>query len=236
MNTKEALQEQYEDAYLALLMDAYAREKAAALLKECEANDEAISDAFEEKCTAAIDAYFRKNQPVVRRFRLRKILLAAAMTVVIVCVLFTTAFAFSERFRNMTRNLMIETQEQYTDIQIQETDSSDLFSDMELGWLPPNFTLVEYEPDLTALFEDPEGHLLSVLRGYNGGIVIDTEDPDYMRELNINGNDAVLIYKKNSYHLTLTNLRLDLIVDIICDDCMTEEEFLRIAEEIRFYD
>ena len=126
MTTREQLEEQYEDAYFALLMHKIAEQDGARLehLNEELQNDPAaaVPEEIDRKCLKTIDRYFAQKRHAGYWRTSKKILGRVGIVAAIVMLLFTTAFALSEEFRVTTLNLLITIEEKYTELHMEETE------------------------------------------------------------------------------------------------------------------
>lgn len=112
MNRKEQLQERYEDALFALLMDDMMDEEGKRLLEENKRLNQdpsaAVPDDVNARCIKTINrAFTRKRCRSVGRVTY-KVFNKAAMVAVVCALLFVTAFAVSPELRVNTLNFLIE--------------------------------------------------------------------------------------------------------------------------------
>ena len=122
MTRREKLEEQYEDAYFALLMDAVA-EKEGARLEEL--NDQlnqdpgaAVPEEADRRCRKVIDQHFAAQRHSGYWRTTKRVLNRVAIVAAVMMLLFTTAFALSEDFRISTLNLLITVEERYTRLEM----------------------------------------------------------------------------------------------------------------------
>ena len=109
MTRREKLEEQYEDAYFALLMDAVA-EKEGARLEEL--NDQlnrdptaAVPEEIDRRCRKVINRHFAEQRRSGYWRMTKRVLNRAAIVAAVMMLLFTSAFALSEDFRISALNL-----------------------------------------------------------------------------------------------------------------------------------
>ena len=166
MTRLDYLQDQYEDAYFALLMHEVAEQEGVRLekLNEELQNDPAaaVPEEIDRKCLKTIDRYFAQKRHAGYWRTSQKILGRVGIVAAIIMLLFTTAFALSEEFRSTALNLLITIEEKYTDLHMQEAEDpptgsasvtvdtsagSDYFDDLEIGWIPDGYTCVMNYPN-----------------------------------------------------------------------------------------
>ena len=150
MTRREQLQDQFEDARFALLMDNLAWQEGERLLEENERlkHDPSADVPAEvtERCLKVINREFAKrNARKAGRISwnvFKRIVIAACVSM----LLFSVAFAASETVRVNTLNLLIDVCDRYTDYRFGgDTDEADItgFSGYEVEWLPEGMTLTE---------------------------------------------------------------------------------------------
>ena len=176
MTKLDYLQDQYEDAYFALLMHEVAEQEGAHLekLNEELQNDPAaaVPAEIDRKCLKTIDRYFAKKKHAGYWRTSKTILGRVGIVAVIIMLLFTTAFALSEEFRVTTLNLLITIEEKYTELHMEKaedatTDSapitsdtssgSNYFDDLEIGWMPEGYICTVNSPNSVYGFENDSG-------------------------------------------------------------------------------
>lgn len=144
MTRREQLQEQYEDAFFALLMDDLAvdmgkkaKEENEILMRDPQF---AVSKTARRRCLKAIKncfAYQTAHDFV--RFS-GKLISKVAVAVLLAILLFTTAFATYEPFRRGILNSIITTFEDHTELRF-DTSAVSSCQFIEPGWLPEGYEL-----------------------------------------------------------------------------------------------
>lgn len=247
MTRRERLQDQYEDALFALLMDDLAWQEGERLLEENERlkNDPNanVPEDVMMRCRKVINREFTwKHISKVGRASwkvFRRIAVAACVAV----LLFTAAFAVSDTVRINTLNLMIETFDRYTNysfVQSSNTESASVASEFEIGKLPEGFILTDYYSGIAGedyTYVGPHGETLYitlyVFSSGSGPVGIDTENAD-IEDITINGRDAQLI-SKDYYQIVVPfpeNQQLLLVCFLSETDLPTKKEFIQIVEDI----
>lgn len=243
MTKRERLQEQYEDALFALLIDNIAKLEGKRLLEE---NERLKSDLSAEvpatsvrRCQRFINREFSKRyartlyHSWVRMFN--KIAPAAFAAV----LLFTGAFAASETVRTSTLNLIIELSDTYIDYRFGEPPMPESSSDFDIGWVPEGFVLTEKDSDRYATqvcFEGPHDEILEITLynlGKSGVISIDTEDA-VIENTTINGWDTTLVMK-DYIQIAIPVPEREQFLTVVCfadADYLSKDYLLRVVENI----
>ena len=128
MNHREELQEQYEEALFALLLDEIAEEEGRKLLEENERlnldPDAAVPEELEQKCRKLIrNAYRKKRGRTIGKVSI-KVIQRVAVAVFVSVLLFAVAYAAIPEVRVGTLNLILKVAEDHTDLQLQHTGDS----------------------------------------------------------------------------------------------------------------
>lgn len=249
MTRREQLQEQYEDALFALLMDELATTEGQAALEENERlkNDPeyAVPTDVRQRCLKTISRCCAKK--TLRRTG--KVLCRGFSRVAVIgmicMLLFTTAFAASPTFRAYTLNLVMEVFEDSTAISFSNSNSENSsFSEdfnVDVNWVPEGYTLVDQseDPFLSSLryrSETGDEILINVFKGEDGVLYVDTEDAQ-VEHLTIQGCDGLLVLKDGDAQLVWGNENGPYKVGIIAKNTETEEDvrnLMKIAENLTF--
>ena len=249
MTEHERLLEELDDAYFALLMEGVANkegEQLEALNEMLQDNPEAaVPESVDKRCLDAIDRHFAREQRRAGLRRTGKVLRLAAVIVGISILLFTTAFAFSEDFRVATINLMLSVTREYTQFNINhsagkpeqtslETQSGHVyFQHAEIGWLPDGFEYSDGEYDQFALFKAGADSWISIiLESGDASANVDTENPDSIESVTINGNEGLCITKSDYIHIITADLDNYLYIDVSTSPDLTVDEVKKIVENI----
>lgn len=250
MTQHERLLEEYEDAYFALLMEEVAKKEGERLeaLNEKLQNDPeaAVPESLDKRCLETIDRYFAKQQRQTSLRRVGKVLRLVAVIMGISALLFTTAFALNENFRVATLNLMLTVTEKYTQFDIKSSarnggqaspgrsaENAEYFQNAEIGWIPEGFECSESIPDRLARFENEQGEYFAVtiLSGH-GRLNVDTENPDSIEYITINGNEGICTVKYGEVTITLADLENNLYIGVDTSSGLSVEIAKKIAENI----
>lgn len=203
MTRREHLQEQYEEALFALLMDEYIEEEGEKALRENAALREdpqaEVPAPVVQRCLKRIDRHFAAQRArSIGRVSIR-VVNRVAVVALVAMLLFTVAFAASPTFRINTLNLVIETFEESTSFIITETHSRGPLT-IGAGWLPDGYQLMEQKgsrAQKTNIYQTNTGNTIEVYvtNINNGEIAIDTENAE-LNTIEIQGYEATTIHKK----------------------------------------
>lgn len=161
-------------------------------------------------------------------------------------LLFTSAFALSEDFRVATLNLMLTVTEKYTQFDIKNSDGNSVqaspkgnqvasayFQNAEIGWMPEGFECTESIINEYAKFENEQGDFffIQIIPGY-AKLKVDTEDPDSVENISINGNEGLCIVKYQEVEIMLADLENNLYIEVGTSSGLSVEDAKKIAENI----
>ena len=257
MKQSDQLLEDYEDAFFAILMNEVAMqegERYEKLNQElCEDSSFEIPQTTNQRCLQTINRYFNRYR---RRTALRsvaRIFHFVSIIIVVSTLIFTAAFAISEDFRVVTRNLLIAVNEQYTDFRMktgissdntseanisgQSSNSEDIekyFEHFVVGWIPEGFHLVRNEYDAWAHFENDEGEWIQILFADDTTAVqLDTEGADVSNS-NISGLPAVIVEKNGRNSVLLIDETSGFFYLVITSSGVDLETSIEIAAKLIF--
>lgn len=254
MTRLDYLQDQYEDAYFALLMHEVAEQEGVRLekLNEELQNDPAaaVPEEIDRKCLKTIDRYFAQKRHAGYWRTSQKILDRVGIVAAIIMLLFTTAFALSEEFRSTALNLLITIEEKYTDLHMQEAEDpptgsasvtvdtstgSDYFDDLEIGWIPDGYTCVMNYPNEMYGFENEFGDTFVIDRT-NGttNMSIDTEDAESVESIVINGLETLRVTKQGCINTVMMDTEHGIFIRVWTSAGISQETNLKVAENIKY--
>ncbi len=238
MNRQEELQDRYEDALFALLMDKIATAEGEEALEEIERlkndPDAAIPEDVDRRCLQTIQRHFAKQKVYAAgRFTIKAVKYAI-MAAGIAGLMFTAAFAVSEDVRSTTLNLMIEVFDTDTTLRF-VGETNDVAPQISVGWLPPGYTLESHGSSVASTwyqYTNSEDEFIYVDCSLAKGatVSVDTEDAE-VEYIEINGYQAMLIRKNSELQLVWPAKGSSIVVDITASN-LEEEVFLHIASEL----
>lgn len=250
MTERERLLEEFDDAYFALLMEGVANkegEQLIALNEMLQDNPEAeVPESVDKRCLETIDRHFAREQRRIGLRKAGKVLRLAAVILGISVLLFTSAFALSEDFRVATLNLMLTVTERYTQFDIRNSDgnsrqtfpsssasNSEYFQNAKIGWMPEGFECIESVPDVLAKFENEQSEYfsISIIPG-SASINVDTENPESLEYITINGNEGLCVVKYGEVSITLADLENYLYIEVDTSSGLSVDTAKKIAENI----
>lgn len=258
---RQELRSNFDDAYLALLMDELCEEEGALLWEECEqlnANPEAaVPESLHKKCVALIEQHYaqekRRQRRVKSRAVIRKILIAAA----VLTVLFTTAFATIEEFRVGVLNFALKVQEKYSTLvfsggnnesvqpAIQKdntTDDAIRFGNgqIEVLFELEEFDVLENQCDENGVFaylyadESDKSIMIQSSKIVAGmDFQVDTENADSISEIRVKDNQGYMIVKDTWNHVVWADSRNNVMLEVVTKG-LGEEFTMLLAESITY--
>ena len=263
MTNHEKLRENYEDASFALLMDEVAQregQQALELNRQLQSDPTiTVPEDIQQHCKQTIQTAFTTNQPQKKGKKLGKVLKNLAVAAVVGALMFTTAFAASEKFRSAVMTAFIEVLEQSTDITFGESQSPNQKLEYQfniaLEWMPEGYRLnggrlrEEGTSDTVYYINDVNSEIFIDITPYDPGMTYsyDTEFCD-QKSVTVQGWPATL-YTKTEEGLKLTygedspiwSARTVVWMDddrevimFVDANNVTEEEVLRLAEGVHW--
>ena len=255
MTRREELQEAYEDAMFALLMDYVAESEGKKALEENRAlqedPDAEVPQEVRRACLKEIRRAFRKKSArSVGRITM-KVINKVAIVALVGTLLFSTAFAVSPEFRAGTLNMLIDTFNDGVSFQISSeavSEQSNL-EDIIPSWVPEGYELSEKDnvPGVYwAYYRTEQGDELNIKMLTDGGSVMSDTTGAEIEPIEICGVSAYLIDQtqtEGSKHgiikLVIVNEQENYILNISSfpashtDEApITRDEIIYIAESI----
>lgn len=195
------MQEQYEDALFALLMDDLAVAEGKKALEEHERlqNDPeaAVPDQTIKQGLKTIRRRFSRQSAGKFGRVTAKLISRVAVVALVGMMTFTTAFAASTDFRINTLNYIIDVFDDRTILNMGNIDSK-MPQTVSVGWLPEGYEQISYEDTgkyVKVLFGASGGQRFSV-EVYDGNekLVVDTESAE-VGTVFVNGYEAMTVIK-----------------------------------------
>lgn len=237
MNRREQLQETYEEALFALLMEDVMEEEGKKLIEENERlkNDPqaAVPEKIRKRCLKTIRREFNKG----RRQKVGKAAYRAMSKIAVIsllCILlFSAAFAANPKLRTKTLNLLIEVSEVGTSLILGEGNGDEkpmepseaeehVYSKFgyRLPQIPEGFVLTENAVNSsTAIFfydnADGRGICFEFHDTTGGGVMVDTENAQRVESVLVNGFDGMLVEKENILHLVWADNARGILIGVI---------------------
>lgn len=240
MNRREQLQDRYEDALFALLMDEIATKEGKKAIEENERlkNDPsaAIPEDVDQRCLQTIRRRFvRQGARAAERFTvkaMKRVVMAAGLA----ALLFTGAFAASETVRVKTLNLVIEVFDTNTRLSF-ANQPEDIPLEIHVGWLPEGFTLDSHESNETSTwyyYQKSENETLYIDYRITFGTVasVDTEDAE-IESVAINGIDAMLIKKATDMQLVWTDKNNTVFIGLVGTG-IPQDDLIHVASTLKY--
>lgn len=237
----QKLQDNYEDALFALLMDNYATEEGKHLLD--------LANQLNSDKTYTLPAEMEKNglrtiRKAFRKKNLRysakltgKVLSKVAILVLILDIAFGISFFSVEAFRIEVLNMALNYQETHTTIRFVSEDeaTSSQYTAKDLqNVLPNTYVLESYEDTPTgeyALFIGGDGkRIMWDAEPISTTLNLDTEDADQVNNICVDGNDGIIVEKKGISTITWGDVSTQKMYCIIAD--MSSEELIMLVEQL----
>lgn len=237
MTEHERLQERYEDALFALLMEDVAQAEGEKALEENERlrNDPAaaVPEEMTRQCLRTIRRHFTAQTFRSARQVAWKALKRVAVVALLGMALFTGAFAASDTFRANTMNLLIKTFGDHTQLNMENGTSAETNPQISAGWLPAGYVMTEQASDEVnswATYQNTKGEKIDLIYTPGTGTMgVDTEDAQ-TSTIEIHGAQAMLI-EKEGYHIVWGLPDGSAFIDVIGDG-ISMNDLIHVANEI----
>ncbi len=240
MTRREQLQDRYEDARFALLMDEIATAEGQWAQGESDRLNAdgaaAVPEDLDRRCRQTIrGAQTRRRLRAVGRFTgkaLKRVALAAGVA----AILFTTAFALSETVRINTLNFIVKVFDTNTSFYF-SSRPGDISSQFTVGWMPDGYLLESHDYDGVSTWSqyyNPEGGsvLIDCTLTMGTTVALDTENAT-VEGIKIRNINAMLVTKGNGLQLAWVSKDNTRFITITGSD-ISREDILRIADELSY--
>lgn len=236
MNRREQLQEKYEDALFALLMEDMIEEEGARLRAENERlrqdPDATVPEAVNKRCLKTIRSAFARERRRTAGRSVYRVFSKAAMVAFFCAMLFIVAYAASPEVRVKTLNLLIEisdvsTQLAFTSQGIETgalTSSGVILHGYQFPAVPDGFVLDEKlsgndRKSAWAYYTDNNGATIyfNVYKASERApLNVDTENAQTVENISIHGNEGLLIGKSDRIHIVWGDTAQSTFCSVIC--------------------
>lgn len=240
---RKALEQQYEQAAFALLLDDLMAEEGAALLRETDGTASAdVPPEADGRCMKTLrraDAKARRGQ--VLRFA-GKAISRVAVVFLVVAITFSVPFCTVSAFRAASLNLIYDTFDKGTVISPDITSGKRDNAAKSPSWFPSGIWktvfLTNEENIYVIRFEDSDANVIfySEMPADGSTVSIDSEGAILQSDVLVNGCSALMAVKESQIILAW----LDSANSLICtlevhgpQDSFTPDIAIRIAESIK---
>lgn len=240
MNRREQLQDRYEDALFALLMDDIATiegQKAEEENRRLQSDPSAaVPEELDRRCIQLIRRHSAKQKTrAAGRFAVQAVK-RVSMAAGIAAILFTTAFAASETVRVHTLNLMVQVFETNTEFRFSGSSEQTPLQ-LNVGWLPDGYSLIDQGNDSIEVWYDYQNaakDYLTINCHQTDGLVasIDTEDAD-VEHIQVQGSRAMLVTKGTESQLVWSANQNSVFVGIVGSN-LSRADIIHIANELQY--
>ena len=239
----EQLQEQYEDALFALLMDELAKRQGAEYSRENEALKQdaafAVPERTYQRCLRVIRRGFAgrrfKKAGKIALLAIRKL----SVAVFTLLVLFGAAIAASPRLQSSTLRFLVYFDAKGTTIEARPEENAAYVPDgtlkVQVGWIPDGFALTEeWEAEIGFEYTYRSADDRCVYVNVSGGVgtaSIDTEDAQ-VTDIEIHGCYGIMSEKPGQCIIMWADQEHDCVV-IVGGEGVDRETVMRIAEGVQ---
>ena len=249
MTRHEQLVENYENALFELLMQGVIECEGEKIEKECELlrNDPefSIPPEMDRRCLKTIARACRKKRYRQLGGKVYKALSTVAVVVLIVLVLFTSAYAAFPSVRTGVLNLLIEVSNAATTLRLVDAQPDELNSESGIhlgnytyGGIPNGYVL-ESSRETSMVWRhyyiNGDGSYIAITAnaGEKAELRVNTEDAVCVKEIEINSFNGLLVGRENDTILALADGDFNGFITIIADR-LDEAELFEIAETFEY--
>lgn len=249
MTRHEQLVENYENALFELLMEDIIEYEGEKIEKECEqlrnAPEFSIPPEMDRRCLKTIARACQKKRYRQLGEKAYKALSTAAVIVLVVLMLFTSAYAAFPSVRTGVLNLLIEMSDFATTMRLEDNISTDLMSGgkKSLGkytysGIPNEFTLMssnETRKTSRDYYENGVGEYISIsiAQGENSQLKVNTENAVSVSEITVAGYSGLLIVREDVAILALADTDAGMFITLY-SNCLGETGLLEIAKTLTY--
>ena len=221
-NIKSKLYEEHEDSLWKIFMYDYAEAEGKRFIEENEAlkqgdhynrSSEAVK-RFNRKMNSAFRRPFNRNRKNTIWYVFNKVAVVAVM----IGIVFTISFTFVSAFRIQVLNLMLTLEERYTLIKLDDMSNENINDeDLKVNWhnayvptyIPKGYKIynITNTKDLRCIdYINTEDDIITFCE-LNDSIenTIDTENASLIKNVDINGNEALLVVKDDTVSIAWSN-------------------------------
>ena len=253
---RNQLQENYEDALFALIMDEYLREQGKQALNQNErlkkSKEIEISQIIDKRIQKQIQHNFNLHKGKQNRKSMITFVKRVGMVLCAAVILTTTVFAAFPELKVNAMNLWLEITDDYADFRFFGKYDSNYSTwgdtapdDFVVTWVPEGFepestTIMKFSAEYKYTSSDDKCICVSKFVGDGMTLSIDTEDAE-LKRMQIDGMDALLTkkeiqtgtgQKQNEISLTWWDEKETMIMRIVAVE-ISESEVIKIAEDIQ---
>lgn len=240
MTKREILLERLEETVFALMMDEVAKEEGRKALEENERlkADECfvVPETTYRKALATIRRHFsQQNRRAVMRTT-SKAISRVAVIVLVMLLLFTTAFATIPQLRSKTLNLIMEVFDDRTRIEFGETSAQESAEETGklVGWVPEGFELVERGETRFTIkekYRNLEDASIEVYINFSTSVwELDTESAT-VENIVVAGRPAMIIFKGNDVQLVCPVKEQECVYYVRGEE-VSEDIIVQVAESV----
>lgn len=248
---RRQIQEQYEDALFAVLMEKAAQLRGQQAYEEMERLNQSdeieIPPETDKRFRKLIVRHVRSFQAKRRRKRIRKVLNRVAIAACLAALLAGTALAVSPTLRQKLLDVLVFITDQGTNFQLsytgelREADSltDSIVEEFEIGWVPEGFSFIEERRSILDIeyefsTEEEATIVISRMSPDAMGITIDTEDATVSHKI-IDGKSVTISEKDKAIDDTVIVVWIDQSTAsffMVTTHGVSKDDALKVVENI----
>ena len=236
--------DQLEDLQITQLMGMYAEEEGRRLMAENERlqndPDFVVPEHFHDACLAAIQKAEEQERKKRLPSRAIKHLKHVAVLAVVLLGISGVMFVSVDAFKICILNTFVEYGDKSAKVEITEDSSGSLENELlcELTWVAEGYSFWDTNKSSNSFqklrYTNENGELIEFfcLPNFSGTHTMDTEDAEYVEEIDINGNKAVVIIKDEIQVCWIIEEK-NIFCNLCCNKNIPLEDAIKMAESVR---
>ena len=237
MKSRDELQNDYEEALFAIIMDDIMELEGRALLEErkrlSESDEFKVPDDVNERCIAFINELFDNNMIIEKKRKARRIWRAFLIAALISCLCFSTVYASVPAVKRATDNFVMVLSEIRARIIFSGDGEIPAGSMYKFLYIPKDFLLSEEGAGNNCEWycftnDDASIYIEINYAVYNRELNVDTEDADEIINIQTGLFEGILVREekmirviladedcKNSIQVTAKNIEVEYIIKLL---------------------
>ena len=246
MRSREQLQEQYDDALFALLMEDTIDAEGNIFIAENErlkSDDHfMVPEQIDERSRKTIEQAFKANERKTRKENRKQISKRTLAAVLAVVFIFGVSYFTVPEVKATVLNLITKVSDTTVDLYLDREENSEIdmknrYFSYEVSYIPDEFICTyEYDGDLMCAYEFMRGEdMISIQIIHDDMNVVhsvDSEGADVFSEIEVNGNQGIYIEKDSCIYITFIDTKNMNYIDVVCEG-IDSDTVIEIAEGIR---
>ncbi len=246
MRSREQLQEQYDDALFALLMEDTIDAEGNIFIAENErlkSDDHfMVPEQIDERSRKTIEQAFKANKRKTRKENRKQISKRTLAAVLAVVFIFGVSYFTVPEVKASTLSLVMKISDRATDLFFDKGNKVTIevehkYFPYSISYIPEGFICTnEFNGERLFSYEfaKEDNTIMIQLHHDTGNLVhrVDSEDADILSEIQINDRNGIYIEKDSTIYISLFDTKNMNYIDVVCEG-IDSDTVIEIAEGIR---